>query len=129
MTRALALVGALGLFGCAVEAGSNPPPRRVVSTGVLVVDWSISGYQDESYCRQSDADAISVVIDGEGEFEEACESFQTSIELAPGTYTGDAVLLDPSGNARTTAVDLGLIDIRGNDELVVPIDFPPDAFY
>ena len=129
MTRALALVAVLGLFGCAVEADGNPPPRRGVSTGVLVVDWSISGAQDPAFCRQSDADVISVVIDGEGEFEDVCESFQTSIELLPGSYTGDAVLLDPSGDARTTAVDLGPIEIFGNDELVVPIDFPPDAFY
>ena len=128
MTRALGVLVVLGLFECAVEAGSNPPPRRV-STGVLTVDWSISGAQDRAFCRQSDADVISVVIDGEGEFEDVCESFQTSIELVAGSYRGDAVLLDPSGNARTTAVDLGPIDIFGNDELVVPIDFPPDAFY
>jgi hypothetical protein len=128
MTRAFALLAALGLFGCAVEADSNPPPRRV-STGVLVVDWSISGIQDPAICRQSDADVISVVIDGGGEFEDVCESFRTSIELAPGSYNGDAVMLDTSGDARTTAVDLGPFDIYGDDELVVPIDFPSDSFY
>ena len=64
-----------------------------------------------------------------GEFEDVCEAFSTSIELAPEDYVGDAILLDPSGSTRTTAVDLGFIQIFGNDELVVPIDFPSDSFF
>ena len=100
----------------------------------MIVDWSINGYQDPALCRQSDADLINVSIetsrgDFVGEFEDTCEAFSTSIELAPDEYVADAILLDPSGSVRTTAVDLGFIEIFGNDELVVPIDFPPDSFF
>ena len=42
-------------------------------------------------------------------------------------YCGD--LTDPSGVARTTVLDLGFFEIFGNDELLVPIDFPADSFY
>ena len=103
-------------------------------TGLLVVDWSISGLQDPAACRQSDADVINIAVettDGVplGEFEDVCEAFPTSIELEPGDYFGDAVLLAPSGAARTTPVDLGLVRIFGDDELVVPVDFPSDSFY
>ena len=120
-----------GLAGCVAEVDSHPP---VADSGVLVVDWSISGAQDSSVCRQSDADVINIAVetaDGYplGEFEDACEAFQTSIELPPGDYFGDAVLLDPLGAQRTTAVDLGFFQIFGNDELVVPVDFPSDSFY
>jgi hypothetical protein len=99
----------------------------------LIVDWSISGYQDPGLCRQSDADVINIALEnsrGEfvGEFEDACEAFSTSLELTPDDYSGDAVLLDASGSARTTAVDLGFVQIFGNDELVVPVDFPTDSF-
>jgi hypothetical protein len=127
-----ALLGSLALAGCAAEVEGDPV--IVDSSGVLVVDWSIGGSQDPSACRQSDADVINVAVetaDGEslGEFEDACEVFRTGIELPPGDYFGDAVLLDPDGAQRTTAVDLGFFQIYGDDELVVPIDFPSDSFY
>jgi len=124
---------ALGATSCVAES-TDARPIVVDSSGLLVVDWSISGAQDPSMCRQSDADVINIALQTSvgtsmGEFEDVCEAFSTSIELEPGDYFGDAVLLDPSGSARTTVVDLGLIQIFGDDELVVPIDFPPDAFY
>ena len=132
--RAVVLTALLGSFcfgGCAAEVSSTPP---VADSGVLVVDWSISGAQDSAVCRQSDADVINIAVqtaDGVslGEFEDDCEAFQTGIELPPGDYFGDAVLLDPSGAQRTTAVDLGFFQIFGNDELVIPVDFPSDSFY
>jgi hypothetical protein len=117
-----------------VDDDDDRPSGGVVPTGLLVVDWSISGVQDPAACRQSDSDVINIALetaDGAplGEFEDACEAFETGIELEPGDYFGDAVLLDPSGAARTTPVDLGLVRIFGDDELVVPVDFPSDSFY
>jgi len=121
---------ALALSGCTAEVHDSPG----VVTGFLTVDWSISGSQSSAACRQSDADVINIglqTIDGIdlGEFEDVCEAFQTTIELDPNDYTGDALLLDPSGGARTTAVGLGRIQIFSDQELVVPIDFPSDSFY
>jgi hypothetical protein len=116
------------------EDDDDDRPVVVVPTGVLVVDWSISGLQDPAACRQNDAAVIRVTLetaDGVplGEFEDDCEAFETSIELEPDDYYGDAVLSAPSGAARTTPVDLGLVRIFGDDELVVPVDFPSDSFY
>ena len=128
------LAFALVCSGCVAEATDSRPIVRESTTGVLVVDWSISGAQDPVFCQQSDADVINVAVETEGgsfvgEFEEVCEAFSAGIELAPGGYFADALLLDPSGSARTTAVDLGFFEIFGNDELVVPIDFPSSSFY
>ena len=134
MNAKLALVLAVACSGCMAEATDSRPNVVAASTGVLVVDWSISGAQDEAFCRQSDADVINVAVETSGgsfvgEFEDVCEAFSTAIELAPDGYFADAVLLDPDGAARTTPVDLGYFEIFGDDELVVPIDFPPDSFY
>jgi hypothetical protein len=125
----------VGLTGCYAEATTDPGPVVVgSSTGFLTVDWSISGYQDPVLCAQSDADVISVAIETSdgffvGEFQDVCEAFVTSIELDPDAYVGDAVLLDPDGFERTTPVDLGFFEIFGDDELVIPVDFPPDSFF
>lgn len=126
--------GSLLMSGCVAEATDSRPIVVEADRGVLIVDWSISGYQDPALCRQSDADVINIAVETSrgdlvGEFEDVCEAFSTGIELTPGEYFADALLLDPSGTERTTAVDLGFFEIFGNDELVVPIDFPPDSFY
>jgi hypothetical protein len=134
MKSALLAALSLALSGCVAESTDSRPIVVGADTGFLIVDWSISGYQDPALCRQSDADVINIAVETDGgslvgEFEDVCEAFETSIELAPGDYFADALLLDASGSARTTAVDLGFFEIFGNDELVVPIDFPPDSFF
>jgi hypothetical protein len=133
MRAALLLTLSLVLPSCAAEVEGRPVVVGT-TTGLLTVDWSISGLQDPAACRQSDTDVINIALetaDGAslGEFEDACEVFRTSIELDAGDYFGDAVLLDASGASRTTPVDLGLVQIFGDDELVVPVDFPSDSFY
>ena len=134
MKSPVVLALSLALSGCVAEATDSRPVVVGADTGLLIVDWSISGYQDPALCRQSDADVVNIAVetsDGDfvGEFEDACEAFSTSIELTPDDYFANALLLDPSGSARTTAVDLGYFQIFGNDELVVPIDFPSDSFF
>ena len=134
MKSAVLAALSLALSGCVAESTDSRPIVVGADTGFLIVDWSISGYQDPALCRQSDADVINIAVETDGgslvgEFEDVCEAFETSIELGPGDYFADALLLDASGSARTTAVDLGFFEIFGNDELVVPIDFPPDSFF
>jgi hypothetical protein len=134
MRPAVLPILALALSSCVAESTDSQPVVVGTTTGLLVVDWSISGAQDPAFCRQSAADVINIAVETAegsaiGEFEDVCEAFETSIELRPGDYFGDAVLLDSSGSTRTTPVDLGLFQIFGDDELVVPVDFPPDSFY
>ena len=128
----LAVVGALAaLPACTTSAGTDVV---VAGDGTLTVDWTIGDAKDPRDCRDEAADSIDIVVTDPGggvvgEFNDVCEAFATSISLAPGSYSGDATLLSTGGNPRTTAVDLGPFTIYGNDELVVPIDFPLDSFF
>jgi len=127
-----ALATALALPGCVVDNG--PPDVAVVGDGQLDVDWTIGDAKDSRDCLNEGADGIDVVVTTAtgnivGDFNANCEAFVLSIELAPGTYYGDATLLDAGGHARTTPVDLGRFVIYGDDQLNVPIDFPLDSFY
>lgn len=126
-----ALAAAMALSGCAAD---NGPDVVVVGDGVLDVDWTIGDATDPRDCGSQGADSIDVVVTTEagdvvGDFAADCRDFAISIELAPGSYYGDATLLDVNGAARTTPVDLGRFVIYGDDELEVPIDFPFDSFY
>ncbi len=127
-----ALAAAAVLSGCGSDSG--PPAVAVAGDGVVDVDWTIDDAKDARECSNEGADSIDVVIttsagDVVGDFNAYCEAFVVSVELAPGTYFGNATLLDANGNARTTPVDLGRFVIYGDDELDIPIDFPLDSFY
>ena len=131
--RIVAAVASLCLAtGCVVH--DDTPAVIVAGDGFLTVDWSVDGSQDPDSCDLAGADSIDILVTTPGgatvgEFTEFCQAFVTSIELAPGTYAGDAVLLDRAGGQRTTAVDLGVFDIFGDDELSVSVDFPASSFY
>jgi hypothetical protein len=128
---AAAFTALAALSGCA--SGSDRGSAVVVGDGVLVVDWTIDDAKDSRDCASQGADGIDVVVstaagDVVGDFNAYCEAFDLSIQLAPGSYNGDATLLDAAGRPRTTSVDLGRFTIYGDDELHVPIDFPLDSF-
>lgn len=135
--RVLLLPLALALPACFITTESDdPPPPAVVyeASGTVVFDWSIDGAKNPDECDQSDADALLVSIWTEsgahvGDFEQYCQVFEASIELDPGTYEAEAVLLAPDGIERTTPVLIRAFDILGNDMLEVPIDFPASSFY
>jgi hypothetical protein len=135
--RALTLCSSLGLLAtsCFVETDPGPlPPIPVARAfGTLTVDWTINGSKDPDQCNQSFATTLDAMVhttSGKfvGEFQEACRSFATSIDLPRGSYTADAVLIDANGFDRTTAVRIDTFAIRGNDNLSVPIDFPARSF-
>lgn len=135
--RALVLPVALALPSCLITTESDDPPTRAgvhESSGVVVFDWSIDGARNPEGCDQSDADALLVSIwtaSGAhiGDFEQYCQVFETSIELEPGTYEAEAVLLAPDGIERTTAVAIPSFDIFGNEMPEVPVDFAASSFY
>lgn len=118
---------------CSVETAPGPPPPPGVPVGTLTLDWTINGTKDPDQCSQGAAMAVDVTVhtvDGGfvGEFQEACDAFATSIDLAEGSYVADAVLVDARGTERTTAVPIQAFTIRGDDDLDIPIDFPARAF-
>ncbi len=130
----LGLVLTSALPACVVETADDAPRPVVVDSGTLVLDWTIDDSKDPDQCDQSDSQTLDVTVmrtDGAsaGEFQQSCRAFATSIDLPPGTYTAEAVLLDSSGADRTTAVHVRTFDILGGDELSVPIDFSAGSFY
>lgn len=130
-------VALLGVPSCIIASASDDPPPPVVveeSSGLLTIQWSIAGDTNPAECGESDADALLVSVFSQsgayiGEFEQYCQVFETGIQLEPGTYLAEAVLIAPDGIELTTPVDLPRFDIAGNDALELPIDFPASAFY
>jgi len=119
--------------GCIVETNDSAP-ARVVDSGSLVLDWSIDGSKNPDQCDQSDSVTLDITVttlsgSPAGEFQESCRAFATTVDLPPGRYNAEAVLLAPDGHDRTTAVQTGPFTIYGNDELTVPVDFPASSFY
>ena len=128
---------ALGSAGCFFEASSDtgpaPPPVVQPSPGRLELRWTVDEVTDPNVCIQSQAPTLDVVVtttDGQfvGEFQAACTAFATSVTLSPGSYAGSARLLGPSGQARTTTLNINPFNIVDNSALVVDIDFPADSF-
>jgi hypothetical protein len=131
----------LGLFlasapGCTVDAAGDGGGDRApvgVSSGSLVLDWTIDGSKDPEQCDQSASDTIDITVtasDGSpaGEFQQSCRALATTIDLAPGSYSAEVVLLDSSGHDRTTSLHVRSFDILGGDQLSVAIDFDADSF-
>jgi hypothetical protein len=135
MLRALLplALACLPLTGCFVE--SDPEPVYVSrGYGLLTVTWTVDGTDDPAICAFEGADAIDIFVERsrggmEAYVTDICESFATSIELRPGSYYADAMLMDRGGSPITTAVDLGYFEIYGGDELIVDADFPSSSFY
>lgn len=128
MFRTLLSVALTSLCACFVPTStSSISPYE----GTLIVDWSIELSQNESKCTQSATDYIEITVSGRdgGTFTQSCEDFATSLNLNAGDYTATAILVDSSGRARTTRVDLRAFTIYGNDTLTIPVDFPSDSFY
>jgi hypothetical protein len=127
LSFALVFSAAVLLPSCFFEDDSPPP------LGTLLVDWTVAGSKRALTCADFSADSIDVVIrthDGlfVDEFTEYCESFQTSVDLSPGTYVVDAVLLDAGGSELTTPVTDRLRVYRWETS-VSALDFPAASFY
>ena len=85
------------------------------------------------YVHERGDDVIDVTVQTAsgadmGKFQTDCGGFSTSIDLPAGSYVASAVLVDASGNDRTTPVDLNPFRIRGDDVRTTPIDFPAGSF-
>ncbi len=119
--------------GCTVNGA--PPPPIVITSGAVIVDWTIRGNKDSNDCEDSGATTLHVALaDSSGalpmEYVQDCTAFATTISgLIPDTYTGTVELLDASGNARTTSVNLAPFDVIGGRTVSVGVDFPANSFF
>jgi len=102
------------------------------ATGTLVVDWTVDGTKDPGSCRDFGADALSIVLRTRSgsfidELQPLCERFSTAIDLSPGSYRVDVVLLDPAGGEITTTVHANAL-IYDYETTFSAFDFPLDSF-
>jgi hypothetical protein len=124
---AIVIGSALAVTGCSFNDDRGPP------RGTLVVDWTVAGSKRALACADFFADSIDVVVRTDDgffveEFSDYCESFQTALDLSPGTYTLDAVLLDVGGSELTTPATDRLRIYRWETS-VSALDFPAESFY
>lgn len=140
MKNALFAAGtALGLALLATGCTAGNDDVVVVSSNAplastLTVDWTVDGTKDPSSCRLSGSDVIEISVTDRagnevGAFQQTCGAFATSITLDAGSYAAYAVLLDVNNQPRTTEIAISPFTLRGNDELVIPIEFPADSFF
>jgi hypothetical protein len=133
----LGLMAACALLPACIVEADDPGPRPTAvgsNSGSLVLDWTIDGSKNPDQCDQSDASTLDITVTTlsgapVGEFQDSCRAFATAVDLPAGNYSAEAVLLDGSGRDRTTAVQLGTFTLYGDDQLSVPVDFPPSSFY
>lgn len=127
---ALALAAAC-LAGCS----SHDEGRGTVyvSTGALVVDWTVEEATDPNLCTATSSSVLVIDVTNGGQpagtFQQTCGAFATTITLAPGEYAASAYLTDAAGTVRTTTVPIAPFAIYSATSLDIPIDFPANAFY
>jgi hypothetical protein len=139
MNRRTALLGALFALALpACEFTTDEPRRTTVDPTVprattLVLRWTIAGLADPNECVRSVVAKIEIsIVDVSGvevaAYQQACETFATTITLAPGSYSGSAVLLDTADRTRTTDVLIAPFTLADGDELTINVDFPSNSF-
>ena len=130
---ALALGVAVQLSGCLFVAddGDDLGPLPL---GTLTVNWSIDGLRDPLDCEDFDVDRLELVIydDSSGdvvdELEPFCEAFGISVDLPEGYYSADVTMVDSFDRSATLTETLEAIDVIGNTDLTLSVDFPVDSF-
>jgi hypothetical protein len=127
-TRLIAgLIATACSVGCSVETRASPPPN-----GALALEWTIDQTTDPNQCSEGSVPTLSLdVNDGAGPYgtySATCAAFAVTVSLPPGPYTAQAWLVDSTGKARTTTVDINPFEITEGASLAIPIDFPASAF-
>ena len=136
----LALVWLVGMSGCFVDLDGHHRRDRYYDDGdyydtaLLHVYWTVDDTTDPGACRAFGATDISLLIEtssggNAGEIVADCRDFETEIELDPGRYYVNAVLLDGRGDELTTSLDLPSLSLSSGEYHDVTVEFPADAFY
>jgi hypothetical protein len=116
-----------------VAAAAQPPsPEPPTAVGTLTVQWTISGRRDPIDCGGLGVDRLELSVRAapgdEDQADGPCDAFQISLDLAPGTYTGDVVLVDRLNRPVTLALPLEQVEIVAGRETMKAVDFPVGAF-
>jgi len=136
------LAGVIGVIGCSAEATGSDNASLVSSSdgdgaqapGWLLLDWSIAGDKHAEQCDRSHSATVALTVgaasgQSQSVHQATCLAFNATVQLAPGDYTAEAVLLDGAGGDLTTPVVLQPFEISSGIPLRVPLEFPANAFY
>jgi hypothetical protein len=99
------------------------------------MDWTLSSTKDPGRCFAAGVATFNVALRDlsgvlVGQWVQDCTAFATTIDgLAPGTYTGQANLLDSGGSPRSTSVNLAPFDVIAATTVTVAVDFPASSLY
>ncbi|HEU4579144.1 MAG TPA: hypothetical protein VFS67_12860 [Polyangiaceae bacterium] len=129
----LCVPAALDVAAEEVRAAAQPPaPEPPSAVGTLTVQWTLSGRRDPIDCGALGVDRLELSLRSapgdEDQAEGPCDAFQLSLDLAPGTYEGDVVLIDRLRRPVTLALPLERVEIVAGRELTKSVDFPVGAF-
>jgi hypothetical protein len=130
---ALQPLGAVAADEASTKA--TPSDQAPSAVGTLTVQWTVSGRRDPSDCGGFgverfvlSARSVSSAPSDEEQGEAPCDAFQISMDLAPGSYTGEATLVDRLDRPLTLALPLEQVDIVAGREVVKSVDFAVGAF-
>jgi hypothetical protein len=114
----------------AIAVDELPP----VAVGSLTLQWTLSGRREPLDCGGLGIDRFQVSLTsatsgGDAEpWDAPCDAFQLSIDLPPGTYTGEAVMVDRLDRAVTLNVAVEQVEVVAGKDVTKTIDFPMAAF-
>jgi hypothetical protein len=113
---------------------ATPSDDAPSAVGTLIVQWTITGRRDPMDCsglgaERFDLSARPASAPTEEQLVDApCDAFQISIDLSPGSYTGETLLVDRLDRPVTLSVPLEQVEIVAGREVVKSVDFPVGAF-
>ena len=125
------------LFACAlaamvpacsfgVEGGATV--GAPVPSGTLTVRWLVTGAASASACSAAGGDFVEIIVyasDGNevASTEAPCNAFGVTFNLAQGSYTADATLIDAAGSSRSVTKPLDDIRVVSGTDLAIDLDF------
>ena len=117
------------------STNATPSDDAPSAVGTLTVQWTISGRRDPMDCGGLGVERFDLTVrsasaapsDAE-QAEAPCDTFQISLDLAPGSYAGDALLVDRLDRPVTLSVPLEQVAVVAGHEVVKSVDFAVGAF-
>jgi hypothetical protein len=113
--------------------GANAAEEPPLAAGSLTLSWTLSGRREPLDCGGLGIDRFQLTLTAAGgadaePWDAPCDAFQISIDLAPGTYTGEAVMVDRLDRPVTLNVAVEQLDIVAGRDVAKAVDFPMASF-
>lgn len=103
------------------------------AAGSLTLQWTLGGRSEPLDCGGLGIDRFQVSLTSAAgaevdPWQAPCDAFQISIDLPPGAYTGEAVMVDRLDRPVTLNVPIDQVEVVAGRDVVRAVDFPMAAF-